>query len=210
MANPNHLLWLDLESTGSDPHDPYAAILEIGAILTTWDPELTEVARANLLVRPPGNVQDHEKMWQNMVPVVQQMHRDNGLWADATGSDQAWLIHDADRAISDWLSTHTDGPVPVAGSGVGHLDLPYVKVHMPHLATRLTYWPLDIGNFRRTLELAGRGDQVDLLTDVDAKPHRALADVELHIAEARRYLAWLGQHQPVAPSIGDHGSQHDA
>lgn len=206
--NPAHLLILDLESTQADPYHQYAAVLELGAILVRWDPELTEVARASMLIRPPGNTQDHEMIWQHMPPVVQQMHRDNGLWAESTNSDEAWQIHEADRAITDWLTGFTNGePVTIAGSGVGHLDLPFVKVLMPHLASQLTYYPVDFGNFRRMLTIAGRVDQVDKLTDVTSKPHRALGDAELHLAEARRYLQWLREEKPVVAdaAAGDPG-----
>lgn len=194
MSNPEHILWIDLESTDNDPDLPHAAILEIGAIITRWEPELPEVARASLLIRPPGLQSDHDLMWSRMPAIVQQMHSDNGLWAEATTSDQAWTLSEADRAFSAWVVEEVGpDPIPLAGSGVGHMDHAFVKALMPHTAQRLTYWPLDIGNVRRMLELAGRGDHVDLAGDVDAKPHRALGDVEMHVTEARRYLELLGR-----------------
>jgi oligoribonuclease (3'-5' exoribonuclease) len=197
MSNPNHLLWLDLETSQTDPNHPHAAVLEIGAIITDWSPDLVEVARGSMLIRPDGTTQDHELMWQNMLPVVQQMHTSNGLWREATTSSEAWGLAQADHALTAWLTERIDGPVPLAGSGVGHLDLPFVKAFLPQLATRLTYWPIDIGNVRRLFQLAGRGDIVDLPTDIDAKPHRALGDVELHVAEARRYLQLIQRAIPV-------------
>lgn len=193
MTTPTRLLWLDLETTQSDPYHPYAAILEIGAIITDWSPQLKEIARASLLIRPDGNAQDHELMRQAMPPVVKEMHQANGLWLEATTSSEAWGLAQADAAFGNWIHTHTEGPVPIAGSGVGHLDVPFVKGFLPNVASKLTYWPLDTGNIRRGLDLAGRSDLVDLVADVDAKPHRGLGDVELHVAEARRYLGLLGR-----------------
>lgn len=193
MSNPTHALWVDLESTDSDPYSDHAAILEVGAIITLFDPDLTEVARASMIIRPPGAQPEHDAIWQRMVPVVRQMHTDNGLWLEATTGETAWNIIEADQALRQWVHTHTGGtPVPLAGSGVAHLDRPFVMAHLPHLSTQLTYWHLDIGNVRRLLQLAGRDEHVDLATDVAAKPHRGLADVELHVAEARRYLQLLG------------------
>lgn len=209
MPIPTHVLWCDLETTDNDPYAHHAAILEIGAIVTLWDPQLTEVGRASMLIRPAGAQPDHDQMWAKMPTVVRDMHRASGLWEEATASDQAWNLVDADVSFADWLTGLVGtGPVPVAGSGVGHLDLPFIKAHLPMTAARLTYWPLDIGNVRRLLELAGRSDLVDLDTDVTAKPHRGLGDVELHVAEARRYLGLLGSI-PYAfkPDYGPAGTQ---
>lgn len=191
MSNPTRVLWLDLESTGSDPYGGDVP-LELGAIVTDWTPELNVIARASMVIRPPGSPHDHALLWARMVEPVKAMHTSSGLWTEATAGEDAWQLDDADTAVAQWLAGHTDdGLVPVAGSGVGHLDLPFIKVWFPRLAQRITYWPLDIGNVRRLLELAGRPDLVDMPGDVDAKPHRALGDVELHVAEARRYLQLL-------------------
>lgn len=199
--DPRHLLWLDLETTTSDPHDPIAAILEVGAIITVHEPELTEVARASMLIRPPGGQPHHDTIWGQMLPVVQQMHQASGLWAEATTSDAAWGITEADRAITDWLiRTVGDEPVTLCGSGVAHLDHPYVKAHMPLLATRLTYYAIDTGNVRRFLKVSGRRDLVDDVTFTDSKPHRGLDDIALHVEEARRYAAVMAQIPAQAPT----------
>lgn len=187
---PARVLWLDLETTDSEPED--GVILELGAIITDWSPELRELASATMLIRPPGNSQDHTTMWYTVPPEVKAMHLANGLWAEATTSADAWSIHDADSAFAGWCREHSEGErMPIAGSGVGHLDLPFVKAWMPATASLLKYWPVDIGNYRRMLKLAGREDLLDEQTDVHSKPHRALADVQLHVTEARKYLATL-------------------
>lgn len=206
MSTPTHALVVDLETTDNDPYAPHSAILELGAILCRWEPELPEVARASLLIRPPGAQPDHDLMWSRMPQVVRDMHTANGLWREATSSGQAWDLTQADRAITSWVTEHigTDARVPVTGSGVGHLDHPFIKAKLPQLAQRLTYWPLDIGNVRRLLALAGRDDLVDLPTDVDAKPHRGLGDAELHLAETRRYLQLLGR----IPGAGADPTEH--
>lgn len=196
MSTPSHIAWVDLETTDSDPYSDRAAILEVGAVITRHDPQLTEVSRASLLIRPPGAQTDHDLLWSRMIPVVQTMHRENGLWEEATTSDQAWDLVQADPALARFIadSVESDGgqlPTPMAGSGVAQLDLPFAKVHLPATAARLTYWMLDIGMIRRMLQLAGRDDLVDLDRDVTAKGHRGLADVLLHVEEARGYLELL-------------------
>lgn len=194
-AAPTHILWLDLETTGSSVVDDHV-ILEIGAIITRHTPDLPEVARASMVVRPDGDQQQHALLWGRMNPYVQQMHTQNGLWEEAVNGDQAWGIVEADGAFARWVTDTVEAdngelPLPLAGSGVAHLDRPFVMRHMPATATRLTYWLLDVGIQRRLFQLAGRDDQVHLEVDVEAKPHRGLGDVELHVAEARRYLQAL-------------------
>ena len=139
-------------------------------------------------MRPPGTQADHDRMWAAMHPKVQDMHRSSGLWQEATVGETAWSPSDADEAVRNWLAQRTAGPVPLTGAGVGHLDLPFIKRFMPLLSQRLTYWPLDISPVRRMLQLAGRPELIDLERDVDSKPHRGLADAELHLDELRRYL----------------------
>src|SRR5689334_21761572 len=100
---PTHIVWLDLETTHNDPYAPHAAILEVGAIITRWAPDLPEIARASMLLRPAGGQPDHDMMWSRIHPVVRDMHTANGLWEAATSSDQAWDLPQADPAIAGWV-----------------------------------------------------------------------------------------------------------
>lgn len=199
MSNPEHIVVLDLETTNSDPTHPTAAILEIGAIICQWTPELPEVARASMVIRPPGTAGHHDITWAQMIPVVREMHENSGLWREATTGQDAWSLGDADVAVAQWVRQHCgDDRVALLGAGIGHLDVPFIKTFMPRLALRLTYWSLDISPTRRMLQLAGREDLVDLPGDVHAKPHRALPDAVLHLAEARRYLQLLNRIPEVS------------
>lgn len=188
------LVWIDLETTGNEPRGLSASILEIGAVVTRG-PELDVIAEASMLIRPAGGRSEHDRLWAAMPQVVRDMHIASGLWQEATTSRDAWTIFDADAALHRWLRDElqllNDGPIALAGAGVSHLDLPWIKHHMPRLASAILYWPMDISPLRRMLQYAGRDDLVDIARDVDAKPHRALADARLHVAEARRYLDLL-------------------
>ena len=187
------LLVLDLETTGDNPYARGASILEIGAILTRG-PELEVVAEASILVRPPGSSNDHDVLYAGMLPVVRDMHAASGLWAECTSPASQYRVDDADRALVGWLESYdVTEPLPICGAGVGHLDVPFIRAFMPALSTRTTYWALDISPTRRMLQYIGRDDLVQMSVDVDAKPHRALADARLHLAEARRYLGLLRQ-----------------
>jgi oligoribonuclease (3'-5' exoribonuclease) len=183
---------IDLETTGhDDERDPLASVLEVGVVLCRDSPDLPVVAEANLLIRPPGLLTDLDRLFAGMKPLVRAMHTSSGLWDEARG-DNAWPIHDADRALADWLTGHVgDAQVPLLGSGVSHYDSRWLRQHLPRFAMHLTYWTLDCGVIRRALEAAGRPDLLDVARDVEAKPHRALGDAQLHAAETRRYLQLL-------------------
>jgi oligoribonuclease (3'-5' exoribonuclease) len=192
------LLWCDLETTGIEPREHGASILEVGMVLTVGN-ELSPVAEASLLIRPPGTMQDHDALWGRLPQVVRDMHERTGLWKEATLGQNAWAVHDADRGLADWLDQQLRGlehfdelgnlkPVSLCGSGVERFDRPWIIAHMPLVAQRLTYYSVwDLGTHRRALQYVGREDLTDTVKDVDNKPHRALADARLHAEEARRY-----------------------
>lgn len=189
-SQPTELLFLDLEATGDDERT--SPIIEAAGIIVAWEPGLPEISRGSMVIRPPGSSADHDRLWAGMLPVIRDMHHASGLWTEATVGTDAWDPQQADTALARWISEHTTGPVPLAGSGVGHYDHRFVRQQLPRVAGLLTYWPVDFGSVRRALQLAGRDDLVNLPRDVYGKPHRAMADVELHLAEAREHLALLG------------------
>src|ERR1041384_3576634 len=81
----DHIIWLDLETTGSDTDKDY--ILEIGAIVT--DRKLNELD-AKQIVLPIT-----QKMESGLVDVVRKMHEDNGLLAESL----AMVLRDTESFI---------------------------------------------------------------------------------------------------------------
>lgn len=191
-----YLLVTDVEDTGGDPADLLSSLLEVGLILVdTSTLDLVEVGRGSSIVRPPGDRAQLDRMWAEMIPVVRDMHTTNGLWYEATTGPADMTPHawELDEQLVAWLNGLV-GPgakVTLAGSGVGHHDHRWLHVHLPKLTARLHYSNIDASSFRRMLMLAGRADLVRQEKDVDAKPHRALADAELHAEELRYYLQLL-------------------
>lgn len=187
--------FIDFEATGSDAvqDDP----IEVAGILC--DARLVEVARTESLIRPSRRGMRRLRR----CPEALAMHRENGLYdllADRTVRAGMPSVADAE----DKLLVLLDGvvpegqPVTLAGSGVGHFDLQLIRAHMPRLASRLTYFTNDVGVMRRNfVRVNGR-----MLTEVNnSKPHRAMADIELHLEEARAFdklLAEIGPHALVA------------
>lgn len=78
------------------------------------------------------------------------------------------------------------GPVTIhlAGSGVAAFDRPMINHNWPELAERLHYAPIDVGVLKRSWQMwAGQ----PISTDDANKTHRAMADVEGHLREARLF-----------------------
>jgi oligoribonuclease len=183
-VNGEPLLWVDFETTGTNPqrNEP----LEVAAILTT--PDMVEIARFHAVIAwtVDGLVFDD---------IAEEMHRSSGLLDEvdaASKVEPSWSVQTAfwaGRAFSQWLDSHVDRgtKVTLCGSGVAHFDRYVIKAWFPAIEERLTYFMLDVGHIRRFMKLAGWN------TDRPAvKAHRAMADIEDHLAEAREIVEGLG------------------
>lgn len=176
------LLWLDLETTGSD--ETKDCIIEIGCVLTTAD--LEPVAEFTSVVQP--NAEGLGRMMLN--PIVRDMHKANGL-LDAVlcinGEEEVPPVHHVTGALLRWLDDNgaKQGKLVLAGSGVGHFDRRFIARFMPQLDRFMRYWCIDIGVIRRAHEMwVGEGP---LCHFNDGKTHRALDDARSHLAEAQAF-----------------------
>ena len=170
-----NLAVIDLETTGTDENA--GSILEVGVVIVGPDLVLLDVA--SWLVHP--NPDDLANMDQKVV----EMHRTSQLLADLEAGDNVHLLEVVDAQLSLLLDKFTiDGRIALAGSGVGHFDSRWLRRHLPHASKRLTYWAYDVGVVRRFLrDLCGW-----IIPPIDVeKPHRALDDAVLHLAEMRTY-----------------------
>lgn len=189
MTTPN-LLWLDLETEGSDL-DGGDRILEIGAVVT--DPDLVTLGS---FVRP---------IWNGDVRIrdrdVTEMHTGSGLLNDV--AVHGIPLGQAEEEMIDWLRFGPEdrdpadrdsgylvnGKIVLAGSGVSHFDRRFIRRYIPHLEHRLHYWHIDIGVVRRFMrDIVGIPDP----SVEQDKPHRAIADTMLAIGEARAWTTLLG------------------
>lgn len=170
------LLWCDLETAGLD--ESTDSILEVAVVVTR--PDLTELESYESAIWP-GHWGSMTAELPFIEPEVVRMHTDSGL-LDACALSGVPL-HEAEGRICSILG---DLGVPpefvLAGSGVSHFDRRFINRQMPGLASWLRYYPIDVGVLRRTLELFGHGD---LIGSAPLKPHRAMADIRLHIEEFR-------------------------
>ncbi len=182
-----HLLWIDLETTalpkGNDYSDVH--ILEVGAILTDLSLNkiegYTEVVGMNQAIADSLRGNDY----------VRNMHKESGLIQDSIQSNIT--LADIEHELLGLLDDHNVevGRVALAGSGVTAFDFNVIKEHMPTLAEALVYFSYDIGIFRRMWKSLAPRDIVNpsLNKHGDEKVHRAMADIEDHLDEAKNYQA---------------------
>lgn len=188
MPVVTHLLWCDLETTGKDVG--VDEIVEVGTILT--DTDLTVIAEYEDIAVPSLHGRDRI----NSDPFVKAMHERSGLLSDidtAVGDgpwpsalDRPRLLTVVEQQITEMLAEHgvATGQVALAGSGVGHFDLAFVREHLPGVAEKLTYWTIDVGVLRRAYQMWNGSD---LSTANTSKTHRAMDDVHCHLTEARAF-----------------------
>lgn len=181
MSGPQYLLWIDLETTGTDLAQD--RILEIGAIVTDFD--LNEQEHYHGIVRlapdePDALIAD---------PVVRDMHTRNGLLDDCFTSPYAKPLHEHTAPLVELVAPYLNPKITLAGSGVSYFDRRFLDEGFPRLTERLNYWSVDFGVVRRFLrdiagiEVTGRAPR--------EKRHRALDDLEDHLAEARNIVGYL-------------------
>lgn len=163
-------LVLDLETSGLDPAKDQ--ILEVGAIAVTA--ELEEIARFERVVWFSG--------WcvEGVSPFVREMHTKNGLWGDCERAPASPVRVDSE--LAGWLVSlgARPGSVVLAGHSI-HFDHGFLKAQFPETAKLLSHRLMDFGAFARFLrESCGA-----MYLPNAEMPHRAMADCEIELAEAR-------------------------
>lgn len=88
--NDHHLLWLDLETTGTD--ESKDSIIEIGCVLT--DADLNEVSDFTMYVEPTDEALG--RLLRN--DIVREMHKANGL-LDRVLAGEGCKPHEAAGAL---------------------------------------------------------------------------------------------------------------
>lgn len=198
MSKTTNLLWLDIETTGQD-HPDEGQIIEVAAIVTRGDlsrvPPIVDTASLSVFGIDPSDLpSDTSQTWTikptragmiGMPAEVIEMHLANDLLHEA----YQWgaTLEDVEGYLIDFIDPFlVGGRITLAGSGVAHYDRPWLNIHMPDLVKRLNYFSLDIGTTRRLI----RAVAPELLRGApkpEDKTHRALDDIEQHLAEARFY-----------------------
>lgn len=167
------LLWIDLETTGTDPQNDY--ILEVAWRITNDSLIPWSVTKSHV-VRPS------KEAWKQLqqTPFVMDMHIENGLLAEIDADHDLLLVEDvedlllADIAIVDevWM---------VAGSSP-HFDLGFIREHMPRLAQKLSHRIYDTSTLKTLFKSVGHVDTIQ-----NHSKHRAANDIDNSLAFAWMY-----------------------
>lgn len=171
-------LWIDLETTGLDPHA--GSVLEVALVgVDDDDPAVPVIAQWSAPVRAG------EREYAQADDFVKNMHTVNGLW-QACGSLEAFPLSAAEDVMCKFVrGAAPDMPrgIVLAGGSV-HFDLAWVRVHFPTFARCLSHRVLDVSTLKAAERTWGAPFE-----DIKTSEHRALPDVLASLAEARALRA---------------------
>jgi oligoribonuclease len=172
-ADPNNLVWIDMEMTGLQPDSD--RIIEIAVLVT--DAQLALVAAGPLIViHQPDAVLEAMDSWN------QSVHKKSGLIerVRASALDEA----KAERLAIEFLSQHSpQGASPMCGNSICQ-DRRFLARWMPQLEAWFHYRNLDVS----TLKEIVRRWKPDALKGFSKEgKHEALADILESIEELKFY-----------------------
>ncbi|HYN13506.1 MAG TPA: oligoribonuclease [Burkholderiales bacterium] len=172
-ADPNNLVWIDMEMTGLQPDSD--RIIEIAVLVT--DAQLALVAEGPLLViHQPDAVLEAMDSWNRSV------HKKSGLIerVRSSGLDEA----QAERLAIEFLSQHaTQGGSPMCGNSICQ-DRRFLARWMPQLEAWFHYRNLDVSTLK---EIVRRWKPDALKGFAKEGKHEALADILESIEELKFY-----------------------
>ena len=131
-----NLLWIDLETTGTDPqHD---LILEIGAVVTDW--ELRTVGQMSRVIS-----HNPETVSTLCDPFVFQMHLTNGLLDEV--KDSYIDLLEASHHVVEFAKEHKAIGGPCAGS-TPQFDRAFLRAHGSPIDKLFNHRVLDVSSFK--------------------------------------------------------------
>jgi oligoribonuclease len=171
-ADPNNLIWIDMEMTGLQPDAD--RIIEIAMLVT--DPQLNVVATGPVLVvHQPDEVLDAMDTWNKST------HAKTGLIERVRASTLS--ESDVERQALEFLAAHVPANVsPMCGNSICQ-DRRFLARWMPRLEAHFHYRNLDVSTLK---ELARRW-KPELKAFSKESRHEALADILESIEELKFY-----------------------
>jgi oligoribonuclease len=171
------LAWIDVETTGLDPHDG-DELLEIACILT--DTDLNQIADPITfrVYHDPGKVL---RMKARTDEYVVHMHEASGLWDAVQRYKEACTLREIDGALLDYIKQHApeSRQARIAGNSLT-LDLNFLKAFLPKTYEHLHYRSVDVTAIEYALTQQG------FIVPRPKNPqHEALADIQDSIEQLR-------------------------
>ena len=171
-ADPNNLVWVDMEMTGLQPDSD--RVIEIAVLVT--DPQLNVVAAGPVLVvHQPDEVLDAMDAWNKST------HAKTGLIERVRTSSLTEA--DAERQALEFLTAHVPANAsPLCGNSICQ-DRRFLARWMPRLEAHFHYRNLDVS----TLKELVRRWKPELKGFSKEGKHEALADILESIEELKFY-----------------------
>ena len=171
-ADPNNLIWIDMEMTGLQPDAD--RVIEIAMLVT--DPQLNVLATGPVLVlHQPDEVLDAMDTWNKST------HAKTGLIERVRASSLTEA--DAERQALEFVSAHVPANVsPMCGNSICQ-DRRFLARWMPRLEAHFHYRNLDVS----TLKELVRRWKPELKAFSKEGKHEALADILESIEELKFY-----------------------
>ena len=172
-ADPNNLIWIDMEMTGLQPDSD--RIIEIAMLVT--DAQLALLAEGPVLViHQPAEVLEAMDAWNRSV------HAKSGLVERVRSSRLAEA--EAERQALEFLAPHVPaGASPMCGNSICQ-DRRFLARWMPQLEAYFHYRNLDVS----TLKELVRRWKPELMKGVAKEGrHEAMADILESIEELKYY-----------------------
>lgn len=167
------LLWIDLETTGTDPASDH--ILEVAWRITNDSLIPWSVTKSHV-VRPS------KEAWTQLqqTPFVMDMHIENGLLNDIDTMHDLLLIEDVEDLILSDIDIVNE--VWMTAGSSPHFDLSFIREHMPRLARKLSHRIYDTSTLKTLFKSVGHMDEIR-----NEGKHRAATDIDNSLAYAWMY-----------------------
>lgn len=184
MPDTPDLLWIDLETTGLDPH--HGLLLEIAAKIT--DPDLNTIETFGLVV-------NQQILLNDLDPWILDTHLPNGLLREVVASKVS--LAEADSQLANFIEDHYGEQKPILCGSSINFERRWLELHCILTFDRLHYRSIDVSSLK---ELFRRWAPEFAVDSKDSSTHRAMDDIVASIQELGHYRENASKMVPLYAS----------